>query len=72
MVNENLYKGNWNELKGRLRSAWGKLTDDEIESTKGDVQKMGGLIQQKYGAFEEDARKKLNDLFRTDKDRKSA
>ena len=69
MVNDNLYKGNWNELKGRIRSAWGKLTDDELETAKGDMQAVGGLIQKKYGAFQEDARKKLNDFFRDDTSR---
>ncbi len=70
MINENLFKGNWNELKGRIRGAWGKLTDDELETTKGDVTAIGGLIQKKYGAFQEDARQKLNDLFRDDTSKK--
>lgn len=69
MINENLYRGNWNELKGRIRSAWGKLTDDELETAKGDMTKIGGLIQKKYGSFQEDARAKLNDLFRSDADK---
>ena len=63
MINKNIATGNWNELKGRIRSAWGKLTDDEIESAKGDATAMAGLIQKKYGSMQEDGRKKLNDWF---------
>jgi uncharacterized protein YjbJ (UPF0337 family) len=63
MVNKNLVNGNWNEIKGRIQGAWGKLTDDELETAKGDVTKVAGLIQQKYGSMQEDARKKLNDWF---------
>jgi uncharacterized protein YjbJ (UPF0337 family) len=77
MLNNNIAGGNWNELKGRIRSAWGKLTDDELETAKGDVTKVAGLIQQKYGSMQEDARQKLNDWFagkdetgKTDADRK--
>jgi uncharacterized protein YjbJ (UPF0337 family) len=64
MMNENLFKGNWNELKGKIRSAWGKLTDDELEKTKGEFKQVEGLIQQKYGMLQEDARNKLNEFFR--------
>jgi uncharacterized protein YjbJ (UPF0337 family) len=61
MLNNNIAGGNWNELKGRIRSAWGRLTDDELETSKGDVTAVTGLIQQKYGSLQEDTRQKLND-----------
>ena len=63
MLNKNIAGGNWNEIKGRVRAAWGKLTDDELETAKGDVTKVAGLIQQKYGTLQEEARTKLNDWF---------
>ena len=63
MINENITAGNWKELKGRIQAAWGKLTQDEIETTKGDAMVIAGLVQQKYGLAQEDARKKINDLF---------
>jgi uncharacterized protein YjbJ (UPF0337 family) len=63
MINENIAGGNWKELKGRIQAAWGKLTHDELETTKGDALVIAGLIQQKYGIAQEDARKKVNDLF---------
>ena len=36
-INENTIKGKWLEIKGDVRKAWGKLTDDELEQTKGDM-----------------------------------
>jgi uncharacterized protein YjbJ (UPF0337 family) len=63
MMNENIAAGKWQELKGRIRSAWGNLTDDELESAKGDVERISGLIQQKYGTGQEEIRKKLNEWF---------
>lgn len=62
-INENIVKGKWLEIKGELRKAWGKLTDDELEKTQGDLQQIGGLIQQKYGEGQETYRKKLSDIF---------
>lgn len=62
-MNENVLKGKWNEIKGDLRKTWSQLTDDEIESTKGDLQALAGMIQQRYGMAQEEARNKLNELF---------
>jgi uncharacterized protein YjbJ (UPF0337 family) len=61
-VNENIVKGKWREIKGDIQSAWGRLTDDELDETKGDLTAIGGLIQQKYGQHE-DYTKKLSNIF---------
>ena len=48
-MDKNIFEGKWTEFKGEVRKVWGKITGDELESTKGDVESIGGLIQQKYG-----------------------
>ncbi len=60
MVNENIAKGKWTELKGEIRKAWGKLTDDELDETRGDLTKIAGIVQTKYGETQEAIRNKLN------------
>lgn len=35
--NENTIKGKWLEIKGEIQKSWGKLTDDEIDKTQGDL-----------------------------------
>jgi uncharacterized protein YjbJ (UPF0337 family) len=62
-VNENTMKGKWLEIKGELQKMWGKLTDDELEKTKGDAKAIGGLIQQRYGEKQEEYSQKLSDIF---------
>ena len=62
--NENVIKGKWKELKGNLQKTWGKLTDDEIEKTKGDMKAIGGLIQQRYGESQADLDRKLGDIYK--------
>ncbi len=42
-------EGRWNEIKGELKSWWGKLTDDDIEQVAGNKDKLIGVVQQKYG-----------------------
>jgi uncharacterized protein YjbJ (UPF0337 family) len=62
-INENLLKGKWNEIKGDVQKLWGKLTDDELEQTKGDATSLGGIVQQRYGIKEEEFRAKINGLI---------
>lgn len=35
--NEQSIKGKWLEIRGELQKAWGKLTNDELDQTKGDA-----------------------------------
>lgn len=61
-MNENIAQGKWKQVKGKIQSTWGDLTDDELEKTKGDLKTVAGLIRQKYGEAEEAVREKLNQV----------
>ncbi len=61
--NENVVKGKWNEFKGELQRAWGRLTDDEVEQSKGDLTALSGIVQRKYGLGQEEVRQRLNEMI---------
>ncbi len=63
MFNENIVKGKWKELKGEIQKIWSKVTDNELEETKGDMTKVSGIVQTHYGETQENVRSKLNDFF---------
>jgi uncharacterized protein YjbJ (UPF0337 family) len=63
MINETILKGKWQELKGDVQKQWGKLTSDDLEKAKGDLEVLVGSIQQRYGLAKEEARKHLNEWF---------
>ncbi len=69
-LNENTVKGKWLEIKGDIQKTCGKLTDDELEKTKGDAKAIGGLIQQKYGEAQGAYDKQLSDIFKNVKEKK--
>jgi uncharacterized protein YjbJ (UPF0337 family) len=71
-LNENVIKGKWLEIKGDIQKTWGKLTDDELEKTKGDVKAIGGLIQQRYGETYEKSHDKVNEIFKKFDEKKDA
>ncbi len=64
MMNEQAIKGQWREFKGEIQKAWGKLTDDELEKTKGDLKAVSGLVQQKYGESQEQVKRRMDDLIK--------
>ncbi|MFW6281067.1 MAG: CsbD family protein [Halanaerobium sp.] len=60
-MNEDLLKGNWNQLKGKIKAKWGKLTDDDLQQIEGNHDRLIGKIQEKYGKDKEKAKKEFND-----------
>jgi uncharacterized protein YjbJ (UPF0337 family) len=56
-------RASWKEIKGDLRKAWGNITDDEFEKTKGDATSIAGIVQQRYGMAKEEASRKVSSIF---------
>jgi len=62
MVNQQTLQGNWNEIKGKLRSHWGQLTNDDVKEFRGDVDQLVGLIERKTGEARTDIEHYLGEL----------
>jgi uncharacterized protein YjbJ (UPF0337 family) len=50
---EDKIKGNWNQIKGKLKQTWGNLTDDDLTYAEGKEQELIGKIQKKTGETKE-------------------
>lgn len=57
------FRGNWNQLKGELKKAWGKLTDDDLTYAEGEYDKLVGRIQERYGEERADIERKLQAFY---------
>jgi uncharacterized protein YjbJ (UPF0337 family) len=57
-------KGNWNVVKGKLKQAYGDLTDDDLAYTNGKEDELVGRIQKKIGSTAADVRHMLNKYSR--------
>ena len=55
-------KGNWNELKGKLKQKYAQLTDDDLLFAEGKDDELLGRLQQKLGKTKEDIRKEIAEL----------
>jgi uncharacterized protein YjbJ (UPF0337 family) len=60
-MNEDTLKGQWTQLKGRVREQWGKLTDDDLDRVAGNRDQLVGKIQNSYGIAKDEAEKQLKD-----------
>ncbi len=55
-------KGNWNETKGKMKQAYGDLTDDDLQYEEGKDDEFVGKLQQKLGKTKEDVINWIQDL----------
>jgi uncharacterized protein YjbJ (UPF0337 family) len=56
------FKGNWNEVKGKLKQKYAQLSDDDLTFTEGKEDELLGRLQQKVGKTKEDLRKEIESL----------
>ncbi len=52
-----IVKGTWNTLKGKLKQAYGNLTDDDLKYEEGKEDELLGRLQQKTGKTKDDLKK---------------
>jgi len=62
-MNPQILKGKWNQLRGEIRTRWGKLTDDDMTQIEGNAEKMIGKLQERYGYKREQAEKEINEFL---------
>lgn len=62
-MNKDTVGGEWKILKGKIKKAWGQITDDEIEAMQGDLNKLEGQLQKTYGQIKEESEKNKSAHF---------
>ena len=62
-MNNDIIAGQWKEMRGALRSWWGKLTDDDFERIAGQKDKLIGVLQERYGHTRDQAEREVERRF---------
>ncbi|HEY8229051.1 MAG TPA: CsbD family protein [Rhodanobacteraceae bacterium] len=63
-MNEDRIKGQWKQLNGKLKSRWGKLTDDDLQVADGNAEYLAGKLQERYGIARDEAAKQVREFER--------
>jgi uncharacterized protein YjbJ (UPF0337 family) len=59
-MNWDQIEGQWHQVKGSIKSQWGKLTDDDVQTIGGKKEKLLGVLQQRYGVVKDEAEKQAD------------
>lgn len=62
MKNTTELKGNWNELKGKLKVKYATLTDDDLLLVEGKQDELFGRLQSKLGKTKEELDKIISSI----------
>ena len=62
-MNWDQIEGRWKQLRGDVKSNWGRLTDDDVNAVDGQRDKLVGLIQEAYGVEREEADRQIRNWF---------
>lgn len=52
----------WDTIRDDLQSSWDGLTEDELDNVDGDLEKLYGLMREKYGKSRDETDAYLDSL----------
>ena len=55
-------KGNWNEIKGKLKQKYGQLTDQDLMFAEGKEDELLGRLQKRLGRAKDELRAEIEDM----------
>ena len=64
-MNQDIIKGKWSQLSGKLKEKWGKLTDDDVNQLDGHREYLVGKLQERYSIAKDQADVQVNEFERS-------
>jgi uncharacterized protein YjbJ (UPF0337 family) len=64
-MNWDRVEGKWKQMKGEVKTRWGKLTDDDLQTIGGQKEKLIGSIQERYGIQKDEAQRQVDEWHRS-------
>ena len=64
-MNADVMSGSWDQMRTEVRRRWSKLSDQDLSSVKGEVDRLVDAVQDKYGYSRRKAREQVSRFVRT-------
>jgi uncharacterized protein YjbJ (UPF0337 family) len=64
-MNWDQMEGKWKQVKGSVKTRWGKLTDDDLDVIAGQKDQLVGRVQERYGIAKDQAQREVDDWGKT-------
>ena len=58
-MNWDTVKGEWKQVRGKIKEQWGKLTDDDLDRMEGKRDQLLGAVQKRYGIAKEETERQV-------------
>lgn len=55
-------KGNWNQIKGKVKAKYGELTEDDLTYVEGKEEELLGRIQERTGKAKSEVKEFIDSL----------
>ncbi|NBC09654.1 MAG: CsbD family protein [Bacteroidetes bacterium] len=59
---ENKTKGNWKNIRGKLKAKYGELTDNDLAYTEGQEDQLIGRLQKRLGQSQDELKRTIDKL----------
>ncbi|MEM0519436.1 MULTISPECIES: CsbD family protein [Aequorivita] len=59
-MNEDQFKGKWNQVKGKFKQEYADLTDDDLKYAEGKSDELLGRLQEKTGKTKEELKDQID------------
>jgi uncharacterized protein YjbJ (UPF0337 family) len=63
LMNQDVLAGKWKQMRGQVKQWWGKLTDDDLDRVNGAMDKLAGVLQERYGWERDQAEREIKARF---------
>jgi uncharacterized protein YjbJ (UPF0337 family) len=57
-------KADWSLVKGKVKSKWGKLTDDDLQTVGGKWDELVGRLRDRYGYQKDEAERQVDEFLK--------
>ena len=58
-----MLKAKWNQMRGKIKERWGKITDDDLDAVEGQFDQLVGVVQEKYELTRSKAEAEVNEFL---------
>jgi uncharacterized protein YjbJ (UPF0337 family) len=62
-MTDEMFKGKWHQIKGKVQEQWGELTDDDVDKMNGKSEQLIGKLQEKYGYTKAQAQQQVAEFM---------
>lgn len=62
-MKQDILQGQWKQVRGEIKSWWGRLTNDDVDRIGGSIDKLTGVLQERYGYSMQEAQREIADFM---------